>query len=246
MEQLQAAFEPYRHVDPIGWVGLYRFLPVWAGLLAIVLGVLMILFGGGRLFRLVAGPLGAAIATIWAGLLAAKLGFGSMQKGITLISTFALLGAGFLFPPIVVFFAFGVPLGLLAGQLAGSTDWLLGFVPGFMVGGAVGVVLHRVVGAVLSSIVGGWTVMMGLMASVAPFLPGAVNFLAGNAITTVCIAACFAVAGIVYQLFVRPPPEEAERLKHQKHIKKKKDKEQKELEARWSNYTKDHKKAGDE
>ena len=26
MEQLQSAFEPYRHFDPMGWVGVFRFL----------------------------------------------------------------------------------------------------------------------------------------------------------------------------------------------------------------------------
>ena len=91
MEQLQSAFEPYRHLDPIGWVGVFRFLPVWAGLIAIVVGVLMLLFGGRQLFRLVAGPLGALIATVWAAPLAARLGFGASIRQITLVATIGLL-----------------------------------------------------------------------------------------------------------------------------------------------------------
>ncbi|MEW6432517.1 MAG: hypothetical protein AB1730_13525 [Myxococcota bacterium] len=236
MEQLERAFEPYRHVDPVGWVGLFRFLPVWAGLAAIAVGVLMLLFGGRRLFRLVAGPLGAVIATVWAGVLAQRLGFGSSARAITTVASLGLLTAGLLYPPVVVFFAFGVPVGLLGGQLAGSADWLLGFLPGFMVGGAMGIVMHRLVGAVLSSVVGAWIAVMGLMAALNPFLP-AVGWLAGNPIAVLSIAGCFAVAGIVFQLFVRPSEEEAEKRRHEQFIKKKRAKEAAEQEKRWAKYT---------
>ena len=99
MDTLERAFEPYRHVDPVGWIGVYRFLPASAGVGLAVLGAFLILFGGRRLFRLVAGPLGALLAAVWAGTLATRLGFGSVQRQATVVSTFALLGAGFLFPP---------------------------------------------------------------------------------------------------------------------------------------------------
>jgi hypothetical protein len=236
VEQLERAFEPYRHLDPLGWVGVFRFLPVWGGLVAIVVGVLMLLFGGRRLFRLVAGPLGAAIGAVWAGVLAARLGFGSSARTVTTAATFALFGIGLLYPPVVVFFAFGVPVGLLGGQLAGSADWLLGFLPGFMVGGAMGVVMHRIVGAVLSALVGAWVALMGLMAALNPFL-APIGWLAGNPIAVLSIAGCFAIAGIVFQLFVRPSEEEAEKLKHEKFIAKKRAKENAEQEKRWAKYT---------
>jgi hypothetical protein len=236
VEQLERAFEPYRHLDPLGWVGVFRFLPVWGGLLAIVVGVLMMLFGGRRLFRLVAGPLGATIGAVWAGVLAARLGFGSAARTITTGATFALFGIGLIYPPVVVFFAFGVPVGLLGGQLAGSADWLLGFLPGFMVGGAMGVVMHRIVGAVLSALVGAWVALMGLMAALNPFL-APIGWLAGNPIAVLSIAGCFAIAGIVFQLFVRPSEEEAEKRKHEKFIAKKRAKENAEQEKRWAKYT---------
>lgn len=236
MEQLERAFEPYRHVDPVGWVGVFRFLPVWGGLVAVVLGVLMLLFGGRRLFRLVAGPLGAVIATVWASVLAQRLGFGASARAITTVASLGLLAAGLLYPPVVVFFAFGVPVGLLGGQLAGSADWLLGFLPGFMVGGAMGIVMHRLVGAVLSAAVGAWVAVLGLMAALNPFI-SAVGWLAGNPIAVLSVAGCFAIAGIVFQIFVRPSEEEAEKRKHEKFIKKKRAKEQAEQEKRWAKYT---------
>lgn len=236
METLQSALEPYRHLDPVGWVGAFRFLPVWGGLVAAAVGVLMMLFGGRRLFRIVAGPLGAAIGGIWAATIAARMGFGSAAKQVSLVATFGLFGLGLIYPPIVVFFTFGVPAGLLAGQLAGPTDWLLGFGPGFMLGGAMGVVMHRLVGAILSAAVGAWALVLGLMAALNPFL-GAIGWLASNPIAVLSIAGCFAIAGMVFQIFVRPSEEEAQKLKHEKFLKKKREKEEKEQEARWAKYS---------
>lgn len=235
MEQLQSAFEPYRHLDPIGWIGVFRFLPVWGGLLAIAVGVLMLLFGGRQLFRLVAGPLGALIATVWAGPLAARLGFGASIRQITLVATLALLTAGLLWPPLVVFFAFGVPAGLVGGQIAGPNDWLLGFGPGFFLGGAAGVVMHKLVGSILSAAVGAWVVVLGLLATLNPFISG-IGWLAGNPIAVLSVAGCFAVGGAVFQIFVRPSEEEATARKLEKAIAKRKAQEQKALEARWAKY----------
>lgn len=235
MEQLQNAFEPYRHLDPHGWVGVFRFLPVWGGLVAVVVGVLMMLFGGRRLFRLVAGPLGALIATVWAAPLAARLGFGTSVRQLTLVSTIVLFGAGLIWPPIVVFFAFGVPAGLAGGQLAGANDWILGFGPGFFLGGALGVVMNRLVGAILSAAIGAWVAVLGLMAALNPFI-SAVNWLAGSPIAVLSVAGCFAIAGAVFQIFVRPTEEESRTRKTEAALAKRKAREQKALEERWAKY----------
>jgi hypothetical protein len=237
VETLQRALEPYRHLDPLGWVGVYRVIPAPVGLLAAALGVLMLLFGGRRLFRLVAGPLGALLATVWAAALATRLGFGAQANKVTIISTFALFGLGLLLPPVVVFFAFGIPAGLLAGQLAGQADWMLGFAPGLMVGGALGVVLQRPVSAVLSSAVGAWVLVLGAMAALDPFVPG-VRWLADSPMVALAIAALAALAGVVFQLFVRPSPEQSEKLKVDKGLAKRRAKESAELEKRWSKYGK--------
>lgn len=236
MEPLQRAFEPYRHLDPEGWVGLYRYLPLWGGLVCLGLGVLMLLFGGGRLFRLVAAPVGALVATLWAATLATRFGFQAHEKMIVTVATVALGAGGLLLPPVVLFFAFGVPTGLAVGTLVGNTDWLLGFAPGFMVGGALGVVLHRPVSAVLSAAVGGWVFVLGLLASVTPFT-SVLSVLVSSPVTAVCLAGACALAGSVYQLFVRPAPEEAAEQKRQRVMEKKKKKEQADLERRWANYT---------
>jgi hypothetical protein len=239
VETLQRVLEPYRHFDPAGWVGLFRFLPVWAGVVLAVLGVAMLLRGGGALFRAVAGPLGLVIGQIWIGPLAARLGFGTQQQQIALGASAVLCLLGFALPASTVFFGFGIPIGLMAANLAGPADWLLGFVPAFIIGGALGVVLERPVSVLLASLSGGWLVLVGLMAAVAPFAASLVERLAGLWPAAVSIASLFAVAGFGYQMFVLPPPEKAAQVKREKVMAKKADAERKQLEKRWASYTKD-------
>jgi large-conductance mechanosensitive channel len=244
VETLQKALEPYRHLDMAGWVALYLYLPVWAALLCVVAGVLMLLWGGGKMFRLVAAPLGAAIGAVWVGGMVVKLGFAQAKQAATIVGTVGLFGLGLLFPPGVVFFAFGIPVGLVTGELAGSGDWLLGFAPGFVIGGAVGVVMHKIVGAVLSSAAGAWFLMMGLMAAVRP-LTEAVQTLAANPVIVLALAGFLAIGGIVFQLVVAPTEEEAEEAKMQRAREKQRAKERKEVEARWSKFSKPRKDDGE-
>jgi hypothetical protein len=235
VEQLQSAFEPYRHLDPLGWVGVFRFIPVYGGLIAVVLGVLMMLFGGRQLFRMVAGPLGALIAMVWAVPLAQRMGFGANLRQVSVVAPIALFITGLAWPPAVVFFAFGIPAGLIGGQIAGNNDWILGFGPGFFVGGAIGVVMHRLVGAILSAAAGAWLTVLGLLAVMNPFISAA-GWLANSPVAVLSVAGCFAIAGAVFQIFVRPSEEQAASDKIERTLAKKKAKEQKALEERWEKY----------
>ncbi len=237
METLQRAIDPYRHFDPQGWVNLFRVLPVWAGVLCIALGVVMLLRGGGMLFRGVAGPLGLVIGQIWIGPLAARLGFGSQQLQIALGASAVLCVLGFVAPISTVFFGFGIPIGLMAGNLAGQADWMLGFVPAFIIGGALGVVLERPISVLLASLTGGWLVLVGLMSALVPAIPSLVEQLAGLWPAAISVAACFAVAGFGYQMFVLPPPDKRAEIKREKQMAKRAEAERKALEKRWANYS---------
>lgn len=218
-------------------MALFRFLPVWAGVVMVILGVAMLVRGGGHLFRVVAGPLGVVIGQIWIGPLAARLGFGSQQQQIALGAS-AILGVlGFVVPVSTVFFGFGIPIGLMAANLAGQADWLLGFVPAFIIGGALGVVLERPISVLLVSVSGGWLVLIGLMAALAPVVPGLVEQLASNWPAGITVSACFAVAGFGYQLFVLPPPEKRAELKREKAMAKRAKAEREAVEKRWANYS---------
>lgn len=241
MEKLLTAFEPYRHVDPAGWVAIFRQVPPPLGGAAVVLGVIMLLFGSGHLFRVVAAPLGAFIGATWSAPLLARFGVKLPEAQVTSVAALALGGAGLVFPPVVIFLAFGVPAGLLGGQLVGPTDWLLGFAPGFLVGGAAGVIFHREVASVLAAAFGAWMLVEGLLAALQGVAPGLVGFCASNPVPTLALVGCVAVAGAAYQLFIRPSPEDRARQKLDRAEAKQRAAEQQALEKRWSKYTKNNK-----
>ena len=237
MEELLKAVEPYQRWDPQGWVAVHRALGTPLAIGLVVAGLLMLLFGSGRLFRVVAGPIGALVGFLWAPLLAQRFGLIQASSQIRAVATAGLFGLGLLFPPAATFFAAGIPAGLIAGEVAGSADWALGFVPAFVVVGALGVAMHRYIGAVTSSAVGSWLLVIGAL-GIAP-KAGWVTQLAGQPLGLMVGAFLFTLAGSVYQLFVRLSPEERAKLKADRETVKKKLKDKKALEERWSNYSKD-------
>jgi hypothetical protein len=134
----------------------------------------------------------------------------------------------------------GIPVGMIAGQIAGTSDWFLGFLPAFLVGGTLGVVLHRHIGAVLASALGAWILVIGMLSSLHQ-LGTVVSTVAQQPWGVIIAAAFFAVAGAIYQVAVRPTPEESERVKQERARLKKRLQEKRALEKRWSNYSNDRK-----
>ncbi len=235
MEVVEQVVGAYRAFDPAAWVGVYRLLPMWVGLVAVAAGVLLLLFGGGRAFRFVAVPMGAIVGALWASVVADKLGFSGNERAVALISAGALAIVGFAFPPAAVFFAFGLPLGLLGGELAGPNDWLVGFLPGFLLGGVGAAIFHRHIGAVAASVAGAWLLCIGSLAALHQ-VGSIVAAVASQPFGVLIAAALFAVAGSVYQLAVRPSPEEADRIQLEKLRARKKLEERRALEARWGRF----------
>ncbi len=238
METFLRAIEAYQRFDPAGWVSLFRLFPAWAGGLMMGVGVMMMLFGGGKLFRLVAGPLGAGVGFLWAPALAAKVGYAPQAQQARIVATIVIGGLGFLFPPAATFFAFGIPLGMVAGEMAGVNDWLLGFIPGFFFGGVLAMAAHRYIGAVVSSAVGAWLLVLGALAALYPFT-GLVESVSQQPWGVIVAAVLFAIAGCVYQLLVQLSPEARAALREEKKRAKKKLADAKAIENRWSNYSKD-------
>jgi len=231
LEQYLQALKVYQTFNPSGWVAIYRLLPMWAGIIACAVGLALLLFGGGRLFRLLAGPLGALIGLAWTGVVMTKFGLGMDPRNPT-IAALVLMLLGFLFPPAIVFLGVGIPVGLLGGELAGPGDYLVGFVPGLLLGGLVAAVLHRHVSAILSSMVGAWLLVIGALAALHQF-GGLVTAMANQPWGLIIAAGLFALAGSVYQIAVRPSPEEAERQDAERQRLKQRKAEQKALEKRW-------------
>ncbi|MCP3101148.1 hypothetical protein LZ198_19925 [Myxococcus sp. K15C18031901] len=233
MEGLLQALKSYQEFNPSGWVGIYRLLPMWAGIIACVLGLTLLLVGGGpRMFRVLAGPIGALLGLLWTGVVLAKLGLPEVDPRMPSIVAAVLLVLGFAFPPAVTFIGLGIPLGLVAGQIAGPQDFLLGFAPGFIIGGLVGALLHRVFSALVAAAAGGWVLVIGALAALHQF-GGLVAAVASRPWGVIVAAGLFAIAGAVYQLAMRPSPEESDKLRAEKERQKLRQAEQRALEKRW-------------
>ncbi|WP_163995503.1 hypothetical protein [Pyxidicoccus caerfyrddinensis] len=232
MEGLLQALRAYETFNPSGWVGIYRLLPMWAGIICCVVGVTLLLAGGGRMFRVLAGPIGALLGVWCTGIVTTKLGMPEVVPRLPTIVAAVLLALGFLFPPAITFVGLGVPLGLVAGQIAGPQDFLLGFAPGFIIGGLVGALLHRVVSTLVASAVGAWVLVIGALAALHQF-GGLVAAVAGRPWGVIVAAGLFAIAGAVYQLAVRPTPEDADKQSAERERLKQRQAEQRALEKRW-------------
>ncbi|HEX8703518.1 MAG TPA: hypothetical protein VF815_32080 [Myxococcaceae bacterium] len=232
MDGFIEALKAYQSFNPPGWVAIYRLLPMWAGILCCVLGITLLLFGGGRAFRMVSGPVGAMMGLAWTPVLGAKFGLEMTDPRVPSLVAAAVALVGFIFPPVITFLGVGVPLGLAAGKLAGTADFFLGFAPVFLITGLVGAILHRVVGAVVASLVGAWLLTIGALAALHQF-GGLVTAVANQPWGVLIAAVLFALAGSVYQIAVRPSPEEQERLRSEKERLRLRKAEQKALEKRW-------------
>ncbi|MFB1479930.1 hypothetical protein [Corallococcus sp. RDP092CA] len=232
MEGFLQALKSYQSYNPSGWVGIYRMLPMWVGVVVALVGLVLLLAGGGKLFRVVAGPVGAVLGLVWTSAVTLRLSLGELDPRLPTLVAAALMALGFLFPPAITFVGVGVPLGLLAGQIAGPGDFLLGFGPGFIVGGLVGAFLHRQVSGIVASAVGAWLLVIGALAALHQ-LGGVVEAVASRPWGVIIAALLFALAGSIYQLAVRPSPEESEQQKAEKQRLKQRLAEQQALEKRW-------------
>ena len=238
LSELTQALASYQTYNPAAWVAIYRFIPVWAGLLLILAGIALLIFGGGKAFRFVAGPLAALAGFLWVPVLFDHLQLELSPRQLALGGAALFGAAGVAMPLAGAFLALGFPAGLLAGQLAGNADWFLGFVPGFLIVGLVAALLHRYVGAVTASIGGGWVVSIGFLSALHAFR-GFVEAAAAQPMGVLLAAGIFAAAGSVYQLAVQVTPEEAERLRRQLRQEEERLAEKKALERRWVHHS-DH------
>ncbi|MCY1081316.1 hypothetical protein [Archangium lansingense] len=232
MDSYLEALKAYQTFNPAGWVAIYRLMPMWAGIVSCVIGLGLLLFGGGRIFRIIAGPMGALIGLGWTSVLLTKFGVAGDPR-LPAAAAAVLAALGFIFPPAIVYLGVGIPIGLLGGQIAGPNDFLVGFAPGLILGGLVAAVLHRHVSAILASILGGWLLVIGAMAALHQF-GGLVSAMASQPWGIIIAAGLFAIAGSVYQIAVRPSPEEAERQHAERQRLKIRQAELKATEKRWS------------
>jgi len=235
--ELARWLEVYRTFSPAAWVGVYRQIPVSVGLGLVAAGLLLLVFGGGRPFRIVAGPLGASAGYAWGTLTLAKLGFHPPEEVTSLVLAGLLGVAGLALPPVAVFCMVGFPAGMLAGQFLPPGDWLLAFLPAFLLLGGLAAIFHRSIGSAVAACVGSWVLCLGALAALRGSHEDWVAPLAREPWGVIIAAVLFAVAGTVYQLFIRPSPEVAEAKRQERLKAKKRAQEKKALEKRWAHYS---------
>src|SRR5207302_10221744 len=114
----------------------------------------------------------------------------------------------------------------------------VGFCPTSLITAAVAAAAHRQIGAFASSLVGSWTIVLGLLALLCPN-GGHSQSLADQPWGCMIGALLLAVDGIVFQLFVRLNPEERARIKEQKRQARRRREEKEAVEERWKSYSKD-------
>ena len=239
MDAYLEALKAYQVFNPAGWVSLYRVLPMWTGLVSVLVGLALLLLGGdSRLFRFLAGPLGGALGMAWTAVVLGKLGVSGLDSRVPGVVATVLFLLGLLYPPAIVLLAVGIPAALLGGEIAGARDYLVGFAPGFILGALGAALLHRQLAAVIASGLGAWLLVIGAMAALHRFT-GLVGAMARQPWGIVIAAGLFAIAGAIYQLAVRPSPEDAERQKAERQRLKARKAEQQALEKRWGASSRD-------
>ena len=231
VEAFIQALKAYQKFNPSGWVGIYRLLPMWGGIVLCALGLIMLLVGGGRAFRLVAGPVGALMGLTFTSIIAGKFGLEIMTP-VSPRGGLLLALVGFLFPPAISFLGSRRPAGARCRAAGGPPGLPARLRPALLIGGLVAAILHRVVSSIVASVVGAWLFVIGALAALHQF-GGLVAAVANQPWGVIIAAGLFALAGSVYQIAVRPSPEEMEKLRAEKERLKLRKAEQKALEKRW-------------
>jgi len=241
MDKLQQALAAYGKLDPAGWLGLHALLPAWAGALVASLGVALLLVGTGHLFRVVSTPLGAAMGFFLAPGVAERLQL-AWPASTVAIGACGVLGlVGLLSPAGLAFVGAGIPAGFLGMQYVTPEEWVMGFAPAFFIAGTVAALAERMLAGVLASFAGAWLVVLGALAFLPP-LGVSVKAAIGQPWGLVALAGLLGAAGSYYQVAVKPPPEEAKRLREGKAAKKQKANEDRELEKKFEKFTRGGKK----
>ena len=229
---VEQAVRAYSSVDPAGWVSVVKLVPAWSGLVGVGLGVGLLLWGTGHLFRVLSTPLGAAMGYFLAPGVVEKLGLGWPPHTVAWTAAGVLALVGLLFPAGLAFLGAGVPGGYLGMQYVTPEEWLVGFAPGMFIAGTLAALAERLLAGVVASFLGAWLLVLGLLASL-PLAGVSVQAALGQPWGMVIIAGLFGAAGSYYQVAVKPPPEEAAAQKAEKDKKKQKAKEDRELEKKF-------------
>jgi hypothetical protein len=214
-----------------------RALPVWQDALLILFGLVFLAFGAARALRFSAALLGALSTALLLPSVLHQVGVPVTLDPTVLAGIATLLACAFaLSPPAGLFLAVGLPAGTLAAMVAGPSDWFLGFVPAFLLLGALGALWTRHAAAVLSSFWGAMAASVGILALLQKLAQAAQSRQAEQTFLWISVF-CLACIGIASQLFIQSSPEEAEKRKRERDEERRRRAEKEALEERWANYS---------
>jgi hypothetical protein len=197
---LRQALQAYQRFDPPGWLSLYRVLPTYVGLLFCLLGAFYLAWGSSRALRLWTVPLGAAVGYLAGPSFIHALQIQLPPQVVIWGPTLGLAVVGLLSPPVVLFFAVGVPVGLLAAEMTGRSDAIVALAAGFLVSGVAAVLLWRRLAALGSAAAGAWLLVLGLLSALHALLPFLGVLAQRTPAAMYAVAAILAVIGAAYQL----------------------------------------------
>ncbi len=237
LARLAAAVEPFRHLDFGAWFGFAVGLPHVPAALAIVAGLVCALAGArhgvdrvtaplvGLLFALGIAPEVQAIVNPLMPV-SVKLVSLVLPAAVALLSVFV--------PHALVFFVIGT-LGAAGGAaFVSEKELLLGLAPGFLIAGAIGLVLGRYLATVITAAVGGILFTGGLLALLGDNAIGRV--LTSSAYLPLGLAGLLTLAGASLQFATYQDAGERQKKKEAAREKKQLDKENREREKRFANY----------
>jgi len=211
--------------------------PLWGACLAMVLGAGFLARGQGFLFRFVTALLGVLIGVAWSKPVIAQLSLpdfaGSEQVYAVLLGL-----VGFSIPEAVLFLVFAIPAAFASMTYLGLKNPLLGFVPAFLLGGALGLIVQNHVRAFVASALGAWMLVMGVLTTL--YRLGWVSpQVLQNAWAIVGAIAFFTLGGTLFQMSFQGKHKWRSQRKAEKLRLKALAEDKAALEQQWAKYSKD-------
>jgi len=214
--------------------------PLWGACLAIALGAAFLAVGQGFLFRFVAALLGAVIGIAWSQPVIAQLSLPDFANSQQVYAV--LLGlAGFSIPEAVLFLVFAIPAAFASMAYLGLKNPLLGFVPAFLVAGAIAIIVQDYVRAFVASALGAWMLVLGVLASLyrLGWVSDSVLQSPGVIVGTVAV---LALGGTFFQMSFHGKQKQRAQRKAEKTRLKTLAEDKAALEEKWASYSKKNKR----
>jgi hypothetical protein len=229
----------YGQWDVHSWLETLFHWPLWGACVAIALGLCFLVVGQGFLFRFVTALVGAVIGLAWSKPVIIQLALPDFANSEQVYAV--VLGlVGFSIPEAVLFLLLAIPSAFACMGFLGLKNPLLGFVPAFLVGGAIALILQNHVRAFIASALGAWMLVLGALSSF-HHLGWVSRSVLQSPWAIVGTIVLLAMGGTLFQMSFFGKQQRRLQRKAEKARLKTADKEKEALEKKWATYSKDNK-----